>query len=128
MTEGEEPVGGAAPASPRTPAAPAPNRSATRAAEHAAVDVAEASMQKTRSWTGLLVVIGGDVTIALAAIFGIALMSDGSSDALVAILTSAFTAISSMTSAYFGIRAASNTAQSSVQGTVRAAANAAPGA
>src|SRR3954453_9750704 len=100
MTEGEEPDGGAAPATPRTPAVP--NRSATRAAEHAAVDVAEASMQKTRSWTGLLVVIGGDVTIALAAIIGISLMSDGSSDALVAILTSAFTAISSMTSAYFG--------------------------
>jgi hypothetical protein len=63
------------------------------------------------------------VTIAAAAILGITLTSGGNSDALVAILTSAFTAISSMTSAYFGIRAASNTAQSSVKGTVRAAEN-----
>jgi hypothetical protein len=93
----------------------------TRSADEAAVGIAEASMQKTRSWTGLIVVVGGDVTIALAAILGLSLTSKADSDQLVAILTSAFTAISSMTSAYFGIRAASNTAQSSVQGTVRAA-------
>jgi hypothetical protein len=86
-----------------------------------AVQIPEAAVQKTRAWTGLFVVVGGDVAIALAAVLGIVVTSGAGSDQVVAILTSAFTAISSMTSAYFGIRAASNTAQSSVQGTVRAA-------
>jgi hypothetical protein len=84
-----------------------------RAPETAAESAADADVQKTRARTGLYVVIGGDVTIALAAILGIGLTSGAGSDQVVAILASAFTAISSMTSAYFGIRAASNTAQSS---------------
>jgi hypothetical protein len=112
--------GGASPANP--PAGP--GREGKRSAEDAAQDASDAQVQRTRAWTGLIVVIGGDVAIAVAAILGIALMSKAGSEPLVAILTSAFTAISSMTSAYFGIRAASNTAQSSVQGTVRAARNA----
>lgn len=90
-----------------------------RRAPAGAVAMAEASLQKMRSWTGLLVVIGGDVTITVAAIVGVRLTSGKGSEALVAILTSAFTAISSMTSAYFGIRAASNTAQSSVNASAR---------
>jgi hypothetical protein len=77
------------------------------------------AVQRTRAWTGLLVVVGGDVAIAIAAILGIALLTNATAEALVAILTSAFTAISSMTSAYFGIRAAANAAQGAVQGNVQ---------
>jgi hypothetical protein len=60
------------------------------------------------------VVIGGDVAIALAAIWGVIKVSGSASSgsSLVAILTSAFTAIGTMTTAYFGIKSAANTAQS----------------
>src|SRR5689334_1608612 len=79
-------------------------------------------VQKVRSWTGLLVVVIGDAAIAVAGIFGIvaasggtgAAAADGNTTPIVAILTSAFTAIGTMTTAYFGIRAMSNTAQSSM--------------
>ncbi|WP_314246605.1 hypothetical protein [Streptomyces sp. DSM 40907] len=69
------------------------------------------AIQTTRAWAGLLVVLFGDIGIALAAIL-VALHLKGSE--AVAVLTSAFTAITAMTSAYFGIRAAANTAQSAV--------------
>jgi hypothetical protein len=73
-------------------------------------------VQRTRAWTGLWVVVGGDGAIAVAAIWGVVKVS-GSANTnaqMVAILTSAFTAISTMTTAYFGIRATSNTAQASL--------------
>jgi hypothetical protein len=59
------------------------------------------------------VVVGGDVAIAVAAILGAVKVSSSatSSSTLVAILTSAFTAIGTMTTAYFGIRSTANTAQ-----------------
>jgi hypothetical protein len=87
-------------------------------------------VQFTRSWTGLWVVVAGDAVIALAAIVAVVLISRHSSampavirpggsassgldtSAMVSILSSAFTAIGTMTTAYFGIRAATNTAQS----------------
>ena len=79
-------------------------------------DPTDNAVQRTRAWTGLIVVVGGDVAIAAAATWGI-VKSGGSANAqLVSILTSAFTAISTMTTAYFGIRAASNMAQSAVAG------------
>jgi hypothetical protein len=68
------------------------------------------SVQRTRSWTGMWVVIGGDVAIAAGA--AIALWKVSGSANIIAILTSSFTAISTMTTAYFGIRTMSNTAQS----------------
>ena len=43
-------------------------------------------VQQTRAWTGLLVVVGGDVTIAVAAILGLSLIESGTK-AVVAILT-----------------------------------------
>jgi hypothetical protein len=71
------------------------------------------AVQRTRAWTGLWVVVGGDVAIALAAVLGIWKTSgSASSSPMVAILTSAFTAIGTMTTAYFGIKTMSNTAQS----------------
>ncbi|MFF4422215.1 hypothetical protein ACFY04_15755 [Streptomyces sp. NPDC001549] len=75
------------------------------------------AIQTTRAWAGLLVVLFGDIGIALAAIL-VALHLKTGSEA-VAILTSAFTAITAMTSAYFGIRAAANTAQSAVSAGVQ---------
>jgi hypothetical protein len=70
-------------------------------------------VERTRAWTGMWVVAAGDVAIALAAIWGVVKASGtGTSGSIVvAILTSAFTAIGTMTTAYFGIRASSNTAQ-----------------
>lgn len=74
-------------------------------------------VQKVRAWTGLLVVAVGDVVIVIAAIVGIAHVSTNGTHAssIVAILSSGFTAVATMTTAYFGIRAASNTAQSSMK-------------
>jgi hypothetical protein len=75
-------------------------------------------VQKLRSWTGLLVVVGGDSAIALGAVLGVVAMNTPSTEAagaaIVAVLSGAFTAISTMTTAYFGIRSMSNTAQSSI--------------
>ncbi|HEX4255552.1 MAG TPA: hypothetical protein VH089_10720 [Streptosporangiaceae bacterium] len=72
------------------------------------------AVQRTRAWTGLLVVVAGDVAIAVAAIWGIIKTGQAgtASASEVAILTSAFTAIGTMTTAYFGIKSMSNTAQS----------------
>lgn len=71
------------------------------------------TVQRTRAWTGMWVVIGGDVAIAAAAGFGVWKTAGSANTApMIAILTSAFTAISTMTTAYFGIKTMSNTAQS----------------
>ena len=80
-------------------------------------DPTDNTVQITRARMGLGVVIAGNVAIAAVAILGLALMSRQSDSAatIVSILSSAFTAIATMTTAYFGIRAASNTAQSSIK-------------
>lgn len=85
--------------------------------ELTARQVSENSVQKTRAWTGLLVVAVGDVAIVIAAVFGIVKVAGSTTHAtsVVAILSSGFTAVGTMTTAYFGIRAASNTAQSSIR-------------
>lgn len=71
-------------------------------------------VQRTRAWTGLWVVIGGDVAIAFAAVWGVVKTggTTATNSPTIAILTSAFTAIGTMTTAYFGIKSMSNTAQS----------------
>jgi hypothetical protein len=56
------------------------------------------------------VVFGGDVVIAAGA--GVAIWKVSGTANVIAILSSAFTAVSTMTTAYFGIRTMSNTAQS----------------
>jgi hypothetical protein len=73
----------------------------------------ENAVQRTRAYTGLLVVLSGDALIAGAAVSGIWKFGSDTGQT-VAILSSAFTAIGTMTAAYFGIRAATNTAQSAV--------------
>lgn len=71
------------------------------------------SVERTRAWTGLWVVVGGDVAIAAAAILALWKTSGSTNNTSeIAILTSAFTAISTMTTAYFGIKTQAHTAQS----------------
>lgn len=70
-------------------------------------------VERTRAWTGVWVVAAGDVAIIVAAVWGVikAAGSTTSSSTIVAILTSAFTAVGTMTTAYFGIKSSANTAQ-----------------
>lgn len=81
--------------------------------------LSEEQVDRTRAWTGLLVVVGGDVAIAVAAVVALikfAGSSANSNNAVIAsILSSAFAAIGTMTTAYFGIRESANTAQRSVK-------------
>jgi len=76
----------------------------------------EADVDFTRAWTGLYVVVFGDVAIAVGAIYGvIRIAATGANGALVvSILSGAFTAVGTMTTAYFGIRASSTTAEKSI--------------
>jgi hypothetical protein len=71
-------------------------------------------VERIRAVTGLLAVIAGDVAIAVAAILGIVYTSRGSAPSaqIAAILSGGFTAIGTMTTAYFGIKSISNTAAS----------------
>ena len=70
-------------------------------------------VDRTRAWTGMWVVAAGDVAIVVAAVWGVvkAAGSTTSDSNIVAILASAFTAIGTMTTAYFGIKSSANTAQ-----------------
>jgi hypothetical protein len=76
-------------------------------------------VDRTRAWTGLMVIVGGDAAIAIAvvvALFHFANATGSSNSAVLAsILSSAFAAIGTMTTAYFGIRESSNTAQRSIK-------------
>ncbi len=92
-------------------------RPSTPAATTAEMAETQAKVQQTRSRTGLAAVVAGDVAIALAAIIAIVVLqsSGKASSAMVSILTSAFTAIGTMTTAYFGIKASSNTAQDHIK-------------
>jgi len=73
-------------------------------------------VETVRSWTGLYAVVAGDIAIAVAAILGIThFATSGTANSqilpqVVAILSSAFTAIATMTTAYFGIKSMANTA------------------
>jgi len=81
--------------------------------------ISDESVDKTRAWTGLYVVVGGDVAIMAAVVVALFKIADTTVDAstavLAAILSSAFAAIGTMTTAYFGIRASSTTAQRSIK-------------
>jgi arginine exporter protein ArgO len=113
---------GAADSPHNKPPAKQPDKGAAGATDPQSHDEAivvppDDGVQKVRAWTGLLVVAVGDIAIVIAAIVGIAHVSNDSANtsSIVAILSSGFTAVGTMTTAYFGIRAASNTAQSSMK-------------
>ena len=80
-------------------------------------DNSDASVEKVRAWAGLIAVVAGDAAIAIAAILGITHFTASGTPSsqvlpqIVAILSGAFTAIGTMTTAYFGIKAMSNTAK-----------------
>jgi hypothetical protein len=79
-----------------------------------------------RARMGLLAVAVSDVAIAVAAILGVILIhkDNASSTAVVSILSTAFTAVGTLTTAYLGIKASANTAQNSMS---NQAQNASPG-
>ncbi|MFD7235373.1 hypothetical protein ACFWAT_08680 [Streptomyces syringium] len=66
---------------------------------------------RTRTLAGLLVVAASDAAIIVALIWGAGKLAGQDAAVLVGVLTGAFTAISTMTTAYLGIRAVSNAAQ-----------------
>ena len=73
-------------------------------------------VQQTRAWAGLLVIFVGAAAITGVALWGLTKANSTNTSSIVAILTTAFTAIATMITAYFGIRAVTNTAQSAVGG------------
>ncbi|KOV61432.1 hypothetical protein [Streptomyces sp. MMG1121] len=70
-------------------------------------------LEKVRARYGLFAVIASNLAIVVVAIVGVWRL-DGDKSVIIGILTAAFTAVSSMTTAYLGIKAISNTAKSIV--------------
>ncbi|MGW7259766.1 hypothetical protein [Streptomyces sp. NPDC054834] len=73
--------------------------------------IRDVELEKDRARYGLLAVVVSNLAIAGVAIFGVWRL-DGDKAVIVSVLTAAFTAVSSMTTAYLGIKAISNTARS----------------
>ncbi|WP_406837909.1 hypothetical protein ACICHK_19425 [Streptomyces sp. AHU1] len=73
--------------------------------------VRDTELEKDRARYGLIAVVMSNLAIAGVAIFGVWRL-DGDKAVIVGVLTAAFTAVSSMTTAYLGIKAISNTARS----------------
>ncbi|MBJ6639338.1 hypothetical protein H4K36_18330 [Streptomyces sp. DHE7-1] len=73
--------------------------------------VRDVEVEKYRARYGLLAVVVSNIAIAGVAAFGVWRL-DGDKAVIVGVLTAAFTAVSSMTTAYLGIKAVSNTARS----------------
>jgi hypothetical protein len=116
--EGQPPAGGSKP--PEGGGKPPANEKQHYSAEDA--DVAktasfnQADVEKRRARMGLFAVLASDVAIAVAAILGVVVIGNhnASSTAIVSILSSAFTAVGTLTTAYFGIKASANTAKNSI--------------
>jgi hypothetical protein len=81
-------------------------------------DADSRSVEKVRAWTSLLAVFLGDAVICLVVLIGIR-SSGASAQTSVAILGAAFTAVATMTTAYFGIKGIANTAQKTIAGSSR---------
>jgi hypothetical protein len=73
--------------------------------------VGDVELEKDRARYGLLAVVISNLAIAGVAIFGVWRLN-GDKSVIVGVLTAAFTAVSSVTTAYLGIKAVSNTARS----------------
>ncbi|MER8061874.1 MULTISPECIES: hypothetical protein [unclassified Streptomyces] len=71
----------------------------------------EIELEKDKAKFGLLAVMVSNVSIVAVAVVGVWRLK-GDTSVIVGILTAAFTAVSSMTTAYLGIKAVSNTARS----------------
>ncbi|EST28364.1 hypothetical protein [Streptomyces roseochromogenus] len=79
--------------------------------DQAVAMTADSALEKVRARYGLLAVVISNLAIAAVAIFGVWRLH-GDTSVTVGILTAAFTAVSSMTTAYLGIKAVSSTAKS----------------
>ncbi|MFI2206935.1 hypothetical protein ACH47Z_40765 [Streptomyces sp. NPDC020192] len=92
-----------------------------------AAAITDTQLEKTRARYGLLAVVASNLAIVVVAIIGVWRL-DGDKSVIVGVLTAAFTAVSSMTTAYLGIKAISNTAKSFAlsDSARRAAGSAAP--
>ncbi|WP_327402959.1 hypothetical protein OG194_24510 [Streptomyces sp. NBC_01288] len=73
--------------------------------------IRDTDLEKIRARYGLLAVVGSNLAITAVAIFGVWQLN-GDRAVIVGVLTSAFTAMAGLTTAYLGIKAVSNTAQS----------------
>ncbi|WP_425275246.1 hypothetical protein [Streptomyces olivochromogenes] len=73
--------------------------------------IQDTELEKDRARYGLFAVVVSILAISVVAIFGVWRL-DGDKAVIVGVLTAAFTAVSGMTTAYLGIKAVSNTAQS----------------
>ncbi|WP_240529665.1 hypothetical protein [Streptomyces mangrovisoli] len=73
--------------------------------------VSDLGLEKDRARYGLLAVVVSNLAIAGVAAFGVWRLG-GDRSVIVGVLTAAFTAVSSTTTAYLGIKAVSNTAKS----------------
>ncbi|MFI7499624.1 hypothetical protein ACIBVL_14200 [Streptomyces sp. NPDC049687] len=71
----------------------------------------DVELEKDRARYGLLAVTVSNLAIAGVAAFGVWQL-DGDTSVTVGVLSAAFTAVSSTTTAYLGIKAVSNTAKS----------------
>lgn len=77
--------------------------------------IQDTELEKDRARYGLFAVVVSILAISSVAIFGVWRL-DGDKAVIVGVLTAAFTAVSGMTTAYLGIKAVSNTAQSMARG------------
>ncbi|MGW0967732.1 hypothetical protein [Streptomyces sp. NPDC002516] len=75
-------------------------------------------LEKDRARYGLIAVVMSNLAIVGVAGFGVWRL-DGDKSVIVGVLTAAFTAVSSMTTAYLGIKAVSNTARSIALGSAQ---------
>ncbi|WP_240528631.1 hypothetical protein [Streptomyces humi] len=87
----------------------------------------DVELEKNRARYGLLAVVISNLAIATVAMFGVWQL-DGDTSVIIGVLTAAFTAVSSMTTAYLGIKAVSNTAKSIASSAAAAAAAPTPAA
>ncbi|MET9083854.1 hypothetical protein ABZX77_18530 [Streptomyces sp. NPDC004237] len=80
-------------------------------------------LEKDRARYGLLAVVISNLAIAGVAVVGVWQLH-GDKSVIIGVLSAAFTAVSSMTTAYLGIKAVSNTAKSIVSSATATAATA----
>ncbi|MET7702383.1 MULTISPECIES: hypothetical protein [unclassified Streptomyces] len=71
----------------------------------------DSELERTRARYGLLAVVLSNCAIVVVTVVGVWRL-DGDKSVIVGVLTAAFTAMTSMTTAYLGIKAVSNTAKS----------------
>ncbi|MER7693911.1 hypothetical protein [Streptomyces sp. NPDC097610] len=78
--------------------------------------IRELDLERYRALYGLTAVVLSNFAIVAVAIVGVWRLG-GDKSVIIGVLTAAFTAVSTMTTAYLGIKAVSNTAQAMSQGT-----------